>query len=348
MNDAALVGPLLDEYHERSAAPAGIRVASGSVREARVTYLVTLPDGAQQVIRAFRADEPVPVHGRGLISEPVADWLLGRARTLSCLAVAGYPAPRPVLTRTGELVGVEQSWLSWATSYVPGDVLPPTLAQLRALGAALGSLHAVTADVHPDGEPGLASRHPAVAAPVTVARLDAVASRVPADWQPMLAAFRRSVTDVEQAAPALPETLVHGDARARNAVQAQGSDEVILIDWEAGGRGLAVIDLGSCLVECHLNSALRDDEPQAWLVVPDEQRIAAVATGYASCRSLSAGERALLPAAMRFSAAVAGAVHFDLALTSGVRGPVMDARLAVLQNRLAVADEVATLALPYL
>ncbi len=51
---------------------------------------------------------------------------------------------------------------------------------------------------------------------------------------------------------------------------------------------------------------------------------------------------------MRFSAAVAGAVHFDLALTSGVRGPVMDARLAVLRNRMAIADDVATLALRYL
>jgi Ser/Thr protein kinase RdoA (MazF antagonist) len=348
VNDAALVGRLLDEYHERSVAPAGIRRASGSVHEPRVTYLVTLPDGRQQVIRAFRADEPVPVHGRGLVGEPVSDWLLGRASTLSCLAAAGYSAPRPILTRTGELVGVERSWLSWATSYVPGDVLVPTLSQLRALGAALGSLHSVASDLYADGGPGMASGHPAVAVPVTLARLDAVAGRVPADWQPMFGAFRQSVMDVQQAAEGLPETLVHGDAWARNAVQHQESEEVILIDWETGGRGLAVIDLGNCLVECHLDSALRDDRPQGWLITPDEKRIGAVASGYASCRSVSPGERALLPAAMTFSAAVVGAIHLELALISGVRGPVMDARLARLQNRVAVAGEVAALALPHL
>ncbi|MFY9890871.1 MAG: hypothetical protein WAK71_21335, partial [Streptosporangiaceae bacterium] len=159
MTDAALVGRLLDEYHERSAAPAGILLTAGSVHEASVTYQLTLPDGSRQLIRAFRADAPVP-GGRCLLPETTVDWLLARARTLACLAAADYPAPRPVRTRTGELVGVEAAWLSWGISRVPGNVIRPALSQLRALGATLGSLHMVAAQEGPDGRAGLAAHHP--------------------------------------------------------------------------------------------------------------------------------------------------------------------------------------------
>jgi hypothetical protein len=41
---------------------------------------------------------------------------------------------------------------------------------------------------------------------------------------------------------------------------------------------------------------------------------------------------------------VVGSVHYELAVTDGVTGPAMNARLARLQNRLAVADEIATVA----
>jgi len=141
--------------------------------------------------------------------------------------------------------------------------------------------------------------------------------------------------------------VVHGDVWARNAVQAD-SGPVTLIDWETGGLGLAVIDLGNCLLACHLDGAVPDHEPDAWLISPDEDRIREVTAGYASVRRLSAAELALLPAAVKFAAAVVGAVHFELALLSGVSGPAMDARLSRLENRLAVADEVAELALEHL
>ena len=64
--------------------------------------------------------------------------------------------------------------------------------------------------------------------------------------------------------------------------------------------------------------------------------------------TLSSAELALLPDAVRFSAAVIGAIHVELALADGVSGPIMDARLARLENRLSIADEVASLAVPYL
>jgi Ser/Thr protein kinase RdoA (MazF antagonist) len=361
VTDAALVGRLLDEYHERSVQPADISVVAGSEHETRVTYLLTLPGGFGQVIRAFRADAAVPAHGRDLGSLTVADWLLGRAHTLAWLEAAAYPAPRPVRTRTGELVGVAGPWLSWATSYVPGDVLRPTQTQLRGLGVALGRLHSVAP--WPDLPSGrsdradLSARHPLVAGPAALTRLDAADGLIPAAWRPMYAQCRNSVETVVRAVPAsVPasvssgapaEAVVHADAWARNAVQADGGP-VSLIDWETGGLGLAVLDLANCLMECHLDAGLPESDPEAWLISPDEDRIAAVAAGYLSQRRLSAAELSLLPAAVRFAAAVDASVHFELALVSGVSGPAMDARLARLQNRMAVADEVTELALEHL
>jgi Ser/Thr protein kinase RdoA (MazF antagonist) len=345
VNDAAVIGRLLDEYHERAVAPSAIHVAAGSVHEARISYELTLPDGSEQLVRAFRADGVVPAQSLGPFTETVPDWLLGRAETLAALVAAGYAAPRPVLTRTGELVAVAGPWLAWATTHIPGTVLDPTLRQLEALGVTLGRLHRV---VPGGGGRRLASRHPAIAVPMTLARLDAVATAMPAGWLPMATAFRGTVLDVQAAASSVPETVVHGDAWARNAVQPGGDGTVVLIDWELCGLGLAVLDLGSCLLECHLDAGVPDMDPEAWLISPDEDRVAAVMRGYAAVRSLSAAEIELLPAAVRYATAVAGAIHFELALAEGVTGPTMDARLARIENRLSVADDVVALALTYL
>jgi Ser/Thr protein kinase RdoA (MazF antagonist) len=364
VTDVAVIGRLLDEYHERSVPPADIQIVAGSVQEARISYELTLPDGSAQLIRAYRADGTVPAHCVGPFTETEADWLLGRAETLDVLEASGYPAPSPVRTRTGELIAVAGPWLAWATTYVPGAVLAPTLDQLGALGESLGRLHRVVAG---GGGRRLSPRHPALAVPMTIARLDAVANVLPADWVPLASAFRETVLAVAAAASAVPESVVHADAWARHAVHAlrpagggpggsdgpAGSDgraspagPAVLVGWETSGLGLAVLDLGNCLLECHLDAAAPD--PQAWLISPAEDRIQAVARGYASVRRLSAAELALLPDAVKFTGAVDGAIHLELALSDGVTGPVMDARLAGLQRRMTVADEVAALATPYL
>jgi Ser/Thr protein kinase RdoA (MazF antagonist) len=140
---------------------------------------------------------------------------------------------------------------------------------------------------------------------------------------------------------------VHGDVWARNAIQSSPSG-VTFVGWETGGLGLAVVDLGNTLLECHLDADLPDYHPSGWLIEPSAERIAAVAAGYASTRPLSAPELDLLPAAVTFSAAVVGSVDLDVAMTDAVTGPVMEARLARLENRLGVADEVAFVARDYL
>jgi Ser/Thr protein kinase RdoA (MazF antagonist) len=381
MADAAVVGRILREYHLRDLKPEAIRRLGGSVRGTQVSYRVS-HDGPPLVIRAFRTDAPVPVQFSGSAAETMSHWVTGRAGTLASLAAAGYPAPRPVASRTGDLVGVAGPWLTWATSYVEGPVLAPSLEQLRLLGRALGVLHAEPFDItgsrqgqpgppaepaqgHPRSVPGLAAWHPAAAVAGTLRRLRAVAPMLPAGWRDMHAAFRATAEAVQRRAAELPEALVHGDAWPGNAVQPRagwpgwpggdqagagrpGGGPVMLIDWDTAGLGLPVLDLGNCLAECHLDSGLPPDRPEAWLVRPDAHRIAAVASGYREVRELTGAEREVLPEAVRFGAAFAGAIHCEAALTGGASGPAMDARLARLRNRLEISAEVARLALRHL
>ena len=161
--------------------------------------------------------------------------------------------------------------------------------------------------------------YPEDAIPVTLARLDRVAGLVPPGWQEMYERFRSTVLAVRSAAASLPAGVVHGDAWAANAVQG-GPAQVVLIDWECGGLGVPVLDLGNCLLECLLDAVPSGTGPGAWNVQPSEDRIAAVAAGYQSHRVLSAEERSVLLPAVRFGAAYAGAIHFEQALAEGVQG----------------------------
>jgi Ser/Thr protein kinase RdoA (MazF antagonist) len=370
VNDAAVVGRVLREYHARGIDPAALRRVGGAVQSGIVTYLVH-PDGAGPwVVRACRADAPVPIHLSGSPAT-MEDWLLSRAATLDCLEAAGYPAPRVVRTRPGDPVGMDGMWLTLATTFVEGPLIRPSLAQLRMLGMALGRLHAFdvageAADVAGvvaeagsgdvagavpgqvvAGGAGRASWYPEAAIPATLGRLDAVGAQVPDDWQSLYAQFGRTARAVQQSLGELPRGVVHGDAWPGNAVQT-GPDSVTLVDWETSGLGLPVLDLGHCLIESLLDAQPSAGGPAAWLVEPDEDRVGAVAAGYASERRLGAAERALLPEAVRFGACYVGAIHLYRALAEGVSGTSMDARLERLRNRVEVSEAVARLAAPHL
>jgi len=362
VNDAVVVGRVLREYHSRGIDPAALRRVGGAVQSGIVTYLVH-PDGAGPwVVRACRADAPVPIHVSGSAAT-MQDWLLSRAATLDCLEAAGYPAPRVVRTRPGDPVGMDGMWLTLATTFVEGPLIRPSLAQLRMLGMALGRLHAldvagqaaaagsrdVAGAVPGQGVergPGHASWYPEAAIPATLSRLDAVGGLVPDDWQSLYAQFGRTARAVQQSLGDLPRGVVHGDAWPGNVVQT-GPDSVTLIDWETSGLGLPVLDLGHCLIESLLDGQLSADGPAAWLVEPDEDRVGAVAAGYASERRLGGAELALLPEAVRFGACYVGAIHLYRALAEGVSGTSMDARLERLRNRVEVSEAVARLAAPH-
>ena len=144
-----------------------------------------------------------------------------------------------------------------------------------------------------------------------------------------------------------PGAVVQGDAWPGNAV-VTADGRAALIDWENGGLGLPVVDLGHCLMECHLDPGLPAGQPAAWLVQPDPGRVAAVLDGYTRWRQVHHAEREILPEGIRFATAYIGAIHFERALIDGVHGPTMDARLARLRNRIAVSQVIADLAAQHL
>jgi Ser/Thr protein kinase RdoA (MazF antagonist) len=341
MTDAAVVGRIVREYRLD---PEPARRRYGSVSGTRVGYRFGSPGADAVLVRAYRADLPLEPVFRGSGTMSVTAWLEGRAATLSWLAAAGYPAPRVVATRSGDPVGVAGTWQTWATSYVPGRALAPGGGQAGLLGAALGRLHAL--DPPPHGV-GLASWHPVAAIPAALRRLDAVASLLPVDWRPLHEQFRRTLLAVQRAAPGLPVAVVHGDVWPGNAVVTSGG-EATLIGWENAGLGLPVLDLGQCLLECHLDPDLPAGRPEAWHIEPDPGRIAAVLDGYARWRRVHDAEREVLAEGIRFGAAFAGAIHFERALIDGVHGAIMDARLGRLRNRIAVSQAVADLAARHL
>jgi Ser/Thr protein kinase RdoA (MazF antagonist) len=351
VNDAAIVGRVLREYHLRGIEPSALRRVGGTVASGVVTYLVGVDETAPWVVRACREDTPVPVQASGAAAITMLDWLMAQAGTLDCLEAAGYPAPRVIRTHSGDPVGLDGAWLTLATSFVEGPAIRPSLAQLRMLGAALGRLHAL--DVAGErggglaGEPGRASWYPEVAIPATLARLDAVEGLVPEELRGLYDQLRQTALTVQARLSSLPRGMVHGDAWPGNAVQS-GPDTVTLIDWETGGLGLPVLDLGTCLIESLLDAQPSGSGSTAWLVEPDQDRIAAVAQGYASQRVAGPAERAVLPAAVRFGACYGGAIHLHQALAEGVRGAAMEARLERLRNRVSVSEAVARLAVRHL
>jgi Ser/Thr protein kinase RdoA (MazF antagonist) len=344
VTDAAVVGRILREYRFGWIGPADVRRLYGSVSGARVSYLVAPPGLATVVVWAFRCDVPLAPHLQGCGTASVTEWLWQRAATLEWLARWGYRAPRTVPTRTGEPVGVAGIWLTWATTYVAGPPLAPGGGGLELLGEALARLHGLDAA---GGAVGPSSWYPETAIAVSLRRLGAVESLLPADWRPMHGEFRRTLLALRQAAGTLPLTAIHGDAWPGNVIRT-GEAQVTLIDWENSGLGLAVTDLGHCLLESHLDPGLPADQPAAWHIEPDQARISALLTGYSRLRRLHDAEREFLLPGIRFAAAVVGAHHFEQALIDGVRGPVMDARLSLLRNRLDVSQAVAELALRHL
>jgi Ser/Thr protein kinase RdoA (MazF antagonist) len=378
VTDAAVVGRILREYHEAGIEPSAIRRLTGSVRGARVTYHLDSPPGSGLVVRALRTDVPIAGQVGGGEIVTVTDWLRGRASTLLWLEDRGYPAPRVIRTHSGDLVGLAGVWATLATTYVAGTPLRPDTGQLRLLGEALGRLHALDAstfaggagaggldagDLHAGtagtgsagtGSAGTGSAgvvtaaeralwHPETAIPAALGRLEVVESVTTADQRRLLEQLRAILLEVQQRAPMLPVAMVHGDPWPGNALST-ARDAVTLIDWENAGLGMPLLDLGYCLLECHLDVGLPGDQPVAWHIQPNEDRIAAVLAGYSRWRRLRPAERDLLADGMRFAAAFVGAIHLEQALTVGARSVPTDVRLERLRNRLAVSDAIAELA----
>jgi Ser/Thr protein kinase RdoA (MazF antagonist) len=301
------------------------------------------------LIRAYQADRATPEPFRYFYPWTcdasgcdLAGWLRSRAATLLALEKQSYPAPALVRPATGDTIGDVGGWLTLARRYVEGEPLAPTVDQLRALGEALGALHAL----EPDAAAGRSYWGRDYAIPAQLARLESVEDQLPRAWADAWYQFHACATEI-QAKVELPTTLIHGDAWAANALQTPNG-QVTLVDWETGGLGIVLLDLGRLLLECHLDSGLPPDNALAWHIRPDVERINAVVEGYARRRRPSTAELRSLLAGVRFGVAHIGALHFSQELLTPSTDPAwvagMRRRFERLQNRLAVSEEVADIA----
>lgn len=294
-------------------------------------------DGSAWVVKAYRQDRAPPELLAGRATRDMASLLANRAATLIELERCGYDAPRLVPTRAGAPVGAAQGWLLLVTTYLHGAVAEPTLEQLELAGAALGRLHALA----PSKQVGWSWWYPPAAIPRMRGWLAAAAPYITPEWAELYASCR-ATADAVAARSDLPSTIVHGDVWAANMVH-RSSGTLALIDWDNAGLGLAVVDLGSLLVECHVDQ----DQPNGGHIQPDAARIGAVLRGYCQARALSAAELAALPEALCFDTVYLAAWRFAQLRDEGYSAAMLR-RLGRARNRFAVRPAIAELALSQL
>lgn len=105
----------------------------------------------------------------------------------------------------------------------------------------------------------------------------------------------------------MPRTLIHADAWTGNAIAAPGG-WVVLIDWECGGLGPAILDFGALILHAHY------DRPDH---APDAARIGALLYGYRRHRALTPAELAVLTLPIGFAPAFRSVLFF---FRAGQRG----------------------------
>ncbi len=325
-------GALVEERYGKS--PVVMQPLPSTVPGRRHVYRIELGDGQRWIMKARRQDLPP-------MGPPydMPRWIRARTAVLGHLEARGYPAPRVIRTRDGELVEAWEGWHALVTTFVEGTIahLTPDLAQLS--GESLARLHLTT--VGPSGAGPLAGAsswwEPTHAVPTCLAQLASTADSVPRGWRDVHDAFSATLTAV-RSWPALPESVIHADCWAGNIVRT-GPDLVVLIDWDCAGLGPAVLDLGDLLIGCHF----RLDDPYAHEVQPDPSRIAAVADGYGRLWVPTTSELDVLDDAVRYGSAFRGARTFGRVLQEGWSADI-EQELGRQRHRYLASGEIARIA----
>ena len=290
------------------------------------------------IFRVERAAQP-PWLLRAYRQEPGEDrWLVQRAATLLYLEQRGYPAPRLVHTRQGEMVGRQHGWATLMLTFVKGTVDEQTGA-FDAIGAALARLHTVDVRTATSTTPPVpfARWQPQQQIFDWIAALHALAGQIPAELDGVYRFTLESLQRVVQWPP-LPAAILHTDCWVQNAVQTI-EGEIVLIDWDGAGLGPPLLDLGYLLVACH---AFLPGWPQ---FRPNRNRIHAVLAGYSAVRPLTASEREHLADAVGFAEAFRMAQVLPAALAGDWR---QQRNLTRFYARYPVTTEIARLAGDYL
>jgi Ser/Thr protein kinase RdoA (MazF antagonist) len=335
--DKAAIGKLIGAFRIGPSGREGTRLLSSAPAEGRVACRVSGADGGSWVVRIVRADQRPHASFAGSGASTLRELAVSHIATLEQLDAYGYPAPRVVPTADGQKFAEEDGLLAYAVTFLPGQPITPTLAQLRELGAALARLHSL-----PSGAAGRSSwniEQAAISTRSLLGRLDAAGAD---GYGSVIEQLSGALRGADQLA-ALGETLIHGDAWSANCI-GDGERGLALVDWDTGGQGTAMVDLGRSLLECHLDSATAPGNLEAWLISPSQERISALVAGYRSHRTPGPAEIEALPAAMMFPIAVIGAIHLTSVLGQAQRGGPGYDPLARLRNRLQVAGAVAAAA----
>jgi len=293
--------------------------------EDRGIYRVRGRDGSAFVLRAFTGDV------MSSLRRQVAVLDLLQQRRLSA----------PVIQRAGDGSAIAhwQGWTALLVTYVEGDVASFSPEDVETLAGYLGRLHNLPRDVA-QSEPisiGLTPTHPGLAADQALANLSRALPQVP-DWLKQFCQDSiASIGAVEGAhrSGLLPETIIHGDCWPANAVR-QPDGQIVLIDWDRAGIGLAFLDLCYLLLTCHLG------KPQLPAMEPDEALITAVVRGYCRERRPSAAELNLLESGLLYDIALRAGydIHFDASAESLIENVWLQKLLA----RYGVCPRIATVA----
>lgn len=212
-------------------------------------------------------------------------------RVLETLGRAGFPAPRPMPTRSGALLGEALGKPCAIVTFLPG-VSPrkPNAAQCRAIGVKLAEMHAALADFGPARANALSVEAWGALVRPRLALADSLRAGLATEIEADLAAL-------EAAWPSgLRRGVIHEDLFPDNALFL-GDAVTGVIDFYFACDGFLAHDLAVCL------NAWCFEEHRSFNLTKGRALIA----GYESVRALSPEERAALPilcrgAAMRFFA----------------------------------------------
>jgi Ser/Thr protein kinase RdoA (MazF antagonist) len=244
------------------------------------------------------------------------------------------------MTRTDTVLGEIDGWCTLMTTFIDGQVCDPTPMRLHGMAAALGQLHnlRVDNDANVALTIGKSWWYPEIAIPAALQQYAIIAQDLPKAWQATVSAFCATLSAIQDQADALPRTIIHGDGWVGNAVQT-ASDQVIFIDWEPSGHGIAVLDLGRLLLHCHHDLATPLSKP----IEPSVWRVNAVVDGYCAARIPTPTERAMLVDAIRFGVAFGAVTHFASAQRTQWHEHQPE-RLTRRQHWYAVSEVIAELA----
>ena len=213
---------------------------------------------------------------------------------LPWLAQVGYPAPEVKLTNLD--TGAEEygGWRVLMTKFVPGQLASPTPDNMRLIGSALGQLHQLaTPDVNALPSTPESRWYPRLLTLSGFQHPNEIAHQLSSELQYLYREVYQTQANICRIANQLPLKIIHGDCWYGNTLLT-APDHVVFIDWDMGGLGPALLDLGELLLTAHYDAA------NLLTVEPNQALIYAIMEGYCEYRCLSALEQSVLLDAIRY------------------------------------------------